>query len=71
MRGAIVAFGRAKGGEGSRRHHARFPQGEVIKFRNSDRVELVSCKFRMVAAEDKLSFLCAHAFAFAPPAVMF
>jgi hypothetical protein len=71
MRGAIVVFGRAKGGEGSRRHHARFPQGEVIKSRNSNCVEFVSCKLRMVAAEDKTSLLCAHGFAFAPPAVVF
>ena len=71
VRGAIVAFGRAKGGERGRRCHARFPQGEIVKARDSDRVEFVSRKFRLVAAEHKLPLLRAHAFAFAPPAVMF
>src|ERR1700730_14294182 len=71
VRGAIIAVGRAKAGKRGRRRHAWFPQGEIVKAWNSDGVEFVSCKFRSVAVEDKLPLLRAHAFAFAPPAVMF
>jgi hypothetical protein len=39
----------------SRSRNAWFPQGEIVKARNSDRVEFVSCKFHSVAAELKLS----------------
>src|SRR6185437_938710 len=71
VRGAIVAFGAAKGGERGRWLHARLPQGNVFKPRDLDCVECAGGEFGPIAVENELALLRAHALAFATPPVMF
>src|SRR6516164_11536350 len=70
MSGAIVAFAGAKARQRGRHRHARGGQRQIFEARNDNGVERGAPKLLLVAAEYEVALLGAHAFAFAPPAIV-
>ncbi len=70
MGSAVVALGGAELRQRSRRFRAGLAQAEVLQPGNIDGIKAAGVEFRVIAAEDEVALVVAHAFAFAAPAVM-